>query len=95
VSFFNSYKKIYYTKKYGEPATLPHVGGRYFGFVLGSVVPASLTVKIMSAFWDQCPAMEVLSPLGSMLETIVEKWLKDIFSLPEKSVAGYVRMLSD
>ncbi|MBU1340736.1 MAG: hypothetical protein KKE44_24290 [Proteobacteria bacterium] len=24
-------------KKYGEPATLPNVGGRYFGFVIGSV----------------------------------------------------------
>ena len=77
-------------KKYGEPATLPHIGGRYFGFVLGSVVPASLSAKIMSAFWDQCPAMEVLSPLGSTLETIVERWLKDIFSLPEESVVGYV-----
>ncbi len=76
--------------KYGEPATLPHVGGRYFGFVTGSVVPASLSSKIMSAFWDQCPAMEVLSPLGSKLETVVEKWLKDIFSLPEECVVGYV-----
>jgi glutamate/tyrosine decarboxylase-like PLP-dependent enzyme len=75
---------------YGEPATLPHIGGRYFGFVVGSVVPASLSAKIMSAFWDQCPAMEVLSPLGSKLETVVEKWLKDIFSIPEESVVGYV-----
>jgi len=77
-------------KDYGEPATLPNVGGRYFGFVTGSVVPASLSSKVMSAFWDQCPAMEVLSPLGSRLETIVEKWLKDIFSLPEECVVGYV-----
>lgn len=77
-------------KEYGESATLPHVGGRYFGFVIGSVVPASLSAKVMSAFWDQCPAMEVLSPLGSKLETIVEAWLKDIFSLPEECVAGYV-----
>jgi glutamate/tyrosine decarboxylase-like PLP-dependent enzyme len=77
-------------KEYGESATLPHVGGRYFGFVIGSVVPASLSSKVMSAFWDQCPAMEVLSPLGSKLETIVEEWLKDIFSLPEECVVGYV-----
>jgi glutamate/tyrosine decarboxylase-like PLP-dependent enzyme len=77
-------------KKYGESATLPHVGGRYFGFVIGSVIPASLSVKVMSSFWDQCPAMEVLSPLGSKLEMVVEKWLKDIFSLPEECVVGYV-----
>jgi len=77
-------------KQYGEQATLPHIGGRYFGFVIGSVIPASLSAKIMSAFWDQCPAMEVLSPLGSKLETVVENWLKDIFSLPEECVAGYV-----
>ncbi len=77
-------------KKYGEPATLPHVGGRYFGFVIGSVVPAGLSAKIMSAFWDQCPAMEVLSPLGSRLERVVEQWLKQIFSLPQSCVAGFV-----
>lgn len=77
-------------KKYGESATLSHIGGRYYGFVIGSVVPASLSSKIMSAFWDQCPAMEVLSPLGSKLETIVEKWLKTILLLPDESVVGYV-----
>jgi len=75
---------------YGQPATLPHVGGRYFGFVIGSVVPAGLSTKIMSAFWDQCPAMEVLSPLGARFEMVVEKWLKQIFCLPENSVAGFV-----
>ncbi|THB76989.1 MAG: aspartate aminotransferase family protein [Desulfobacteraceae bacterium] len=77
-------------KTYGEPATVPHVGGRYFGFVIGSMVPASLSAKILSAFWDQCPAMEVLSPLGAALESVVEAWLKEIFSLPEQCVAGYV-----
>ena len=77
-------------KVHGGPATLPHVGGRYFGFVVGSMVPASLSSKVMTAFWDQCPAMEVLSPLGSALETVVESWLKEIFSLPDACVAGYV-----
>ncbi len=77
-------------KRYGAPATLPNVGGRYFGFVIGSMVPASLCAKVLTAFWDQCPAMEVLSPLGAALETVVEGWLKEIFSLPEEAVCGYV-----
>lgn len=77
-------------KHHGRDATLPIPGGRYFGFVMGGMVPASLSAKIMSAFWDQCPAMEVASPLGARLETVVEGWLREIFSLPESCGAGFV-----
>lgn len=75
---------------YGAPNTLPMLGGRYFGFVNGSAVPAGLAAKQLATFWDQNTAMYVLSPVVSTLETVVQEWLKTIFQLPKRSVAGFV-----
>lgn len=76
--------------EYGSPATVTHVGGRYFGFVTGSAIPASLAIKGLSDFWDQNSAMEALSPLAARLETVVEGWLCEILNLPPSTVAGFV-----
>ena len=76
--------------QFGSPATVSQIGGRYYGFVCGSAVPAGLAAKTLSTYWDQNAAMHVLSPLSSMLETVVEKWLKQLFKLPERTVAGFV-----
>ena len=76
--------------KYGAPATLPTLGGRYFGFVVGSVVPVGLAAKNLATYWDQAPAMFVNSPIGSKLESVVEMWLKQLFNLPKDTVAGFV-----
>ena len=76
--------------KYGSPATVSQVGGRFFGFVNGSVVPAGLAAKNLSIFWDQNSAMQVLSPISSKLETVVQKWLIELFGFPSKTVAGFV-----
>ncbi|WP_299433958.1 aminotransferase class V-fold PLP-dependent enzyme [uncultured Maribacter sp.] len=75
---------------YGSPATVANMGGRYFGFVCGSSVPIGLAAKNLATYWDQSPTMNVLSPIGSKLETVVEKWLKQLFNLPEQTVAGFV-----
>ncbi|RKR15154.1 glutamate/tyrosine decarboxylase-like PLP-dependent enzyme [Maribacter vaceletii] len=75
---------------YGSPATVANMGGRYFGFVCGSSVPIGLAAKNLATFWDQSPTMNVLSPIGSKLETVVENWLKQLFNLPESTVAGFV-----
>lgn len=75
---------------YGSPATVATLGGRYFGFVSGSSVPVGLAAKNLSTFWDQAPAMHVLSPIGSKLESVVENWLKELFNLPKQTVAGFV-----
>jgi len=76
--------------RYGSPATVAQAGGRYFGFVNGSVVPAGLAARIMTDFWDQNTAMQVISPVSAKLESVTEKWLKDIFGFPESTVAGFV-----
>jgi glutamate/tyrosine decarboxylase-like PLP-dependent enzyme len=76
--------------RYGSPATVAQVGGRYFGFVCGSLTPAGLAAKQLATFWDQNTAMFVLSPVAARLEAVVEGWLRSIFHLPATTVAGFV-----
>ncbi len=75
---------------FGSPATIGQTGGRYFGFVNGGALPVSLGVKWLSDVWDQCGGLYLTSPINAKLETICENWLKDVFNLPEKTVAGFV-----
>ncbi|MDW7694857.1 aminotransferase class V-fold PLP-dependent enzyme [Flammeovirgaceae bacterium SG7u.111] len=76
--------------RFGSPAATATLGGRYFGFVTGSAVPVGLAAKSLGTFWDQAPALNVLSPIGSKLEAVVEKWLAEILNLPEGISAGFV-----
>ena len=75
---------------YGSPATVCQIGGRYFGFVNGGVIPVSLAARWLSDFWDQNTALYVISPLASKLEEVCEDWLKELFNLPGEVVAGFV-----
>jgi len=76
--------------EYGAPATVAQLGGRYFGFVNGSAIPVGLAAKNLATYWDQNPAMHVLSPIASKLEEIVEKWLIELFHFPARTTAGFV-----
>ena len=74
----------------GADNTVYQIGGRYFGFVNGGVIPIGLASKLLASYWDQNAAMQVISPISAKLEEIVEKWLTEIFNLPEGTVAGFV-----
>jgi len=74
----------------GSPATVNQIGGRYFGFVNGGVLPVSLAARWLSDFWDQNTALEIMSPIASKLETLVEGWLCDLLHLPDRTAAGFV-----
>ena len=76
--------------QYGSSATVSQIGGRYFGFVNGGVIPVSLATRWLSDTWDQNSALYVMSPIVSKLEEVVERWLKELFSLPKQTVAGFV-----
>ncbi len=76
--------------QYGSPATVSQVGGRYFGFVDGGIIPTALAARWLADFWDQNTALYVMSPIAAKLEQVAEKWLKQLLGLPERVVAGFV-----
>src|SRR5213592_3654536 len=48
----------------GSPATMGSAGGRFFGFVVGSSLPATIAANWMAAAWDQNAGIVVLSPVA-------------------------------
>lgn len=76
--------------QYGTPNTTAQIAGRYFGFVNGSAVPAALAAKWLSDVWDQNGGLYYTSAINAKLEQVCESWLKDIFDLPDSTVAGFV-----
>ena len=48
----------------GSPATVATAGGRFFGFVNGAALPASVAATWLASAWDQNAALRVMSPAG-------------------------------
>jgi glutamate/tyrosine decarboxylase-like PLP-dependent enzyme len=74
----------------GSPATVGTTGGRFFGFVVGGTLPASLAANWLAGAWDQNAAMQIMSPVAAKVEEIVESWMVDLLGLPQGTGAGFV-----
>ncbi len=74
----------------GSAAAVATTGGRYFGFVNGAIHPPALAAKWLVDTWDQNTALYCMSPIASTLEQICQRWLVQLFHLPEQTVAGFV-----
>src|SRR5207237_4220558 len=65
----------------GSPATMGSAGGRFFGFVVGSSLPATVAAKWMAGAWDQDDDPRVLIPgagqpvRGALPWTVGAYWL--------------------
>jgi glutamate/tyrosine decarboxylase-like PLP-dependent enzyme len=74
----------------GSPATVTSTGGRYFGFVIGGALPATLAANWLAGAWDQNAGFTVMSPVAAALEEISLGWLREIVGLPAQCGAGFV-----
>jgi glutamate/tyrosine decarboxylase-like PLP-dependent enzyme len=74
----------------GSPATVASAGGRFFGFVMGGSLPATLACNWLAGAWDQDAGMRVASPISAALENVSLKWLLDVLRLPAGCGGGFV-----
>ena len=72
------------------PATLTISGPRFFGFVNGGSLPATVAVNWLSTAWDQHGTFAATAPATTALEQIAMRWIIDLLGLPAESVGAFV-----
>ncbi len=76
--------------EFGSPATVATAGGRYFGFVTGGALPATVAAHCLATAWDQNCFSLVSSPAAHLFDATALRWLKEIFGLPAESAGAFV-----
>jgi glutamate/tyrosine decarboxylase-like PLP-dependent enzyme len=74
----------------GSPATVASAGPRYYGFVTGGSLPASLAANWLAGAWDQNAAFVVGSPAASAFEDVALGWIRDLLGLSGDWGGGFV-----
>jgi glutamate/tyrosine decarboxylase-like PLP-dependent enzyme len=73
-----------------DPGIVTTTGPRYFGFVTGGAVPATVAAEWLAAVWDQCASLFALSPAAIVAEEVASAWLLDVLGLPSSCSTGFV-----
>ena len=74
----------------GGQGVVASAGPRYFGFVTGGALPASLAASWLAAAWDQNAFSEVSSPVGAAVEQVAMRWVLEALDLPGDAGAAFV-----
>ncbi len=73
-----------------EPGVVAMPSGRFFGWVIGGVLPATLAADWLTSTWDQNAGLLASSPAAAGAEWVASEWLLDLLGLPADSAVGFV-----
>lgn len=73
----------------GSPATAVTTGSRYYGYVVGGVLPAAAAAERMVLAWDQRASTYTSSPVAAVIERQAGRWVLDALDLPRESAVGF------
>jgi glutamate/tyrosine decarboxylase-like PLP-dependent enzyme len=73
-----------------EPGVVAMPSGRFFGWVIGGVLPATLAADWLTSTWDQNAGLLASSPAAAGAEWVASEWLLDLLGLPTNSAVGFV-----
>jgi glutamate/tyrosine decarboxylase-like PLP-dependent enzyme len=71
-----------------EPGLVASSGPRYFGFVFGGALPASIGADWLAAAWDQNAVLHAASPAAAAVEQVAGEWVLGLLGLPMDSGFG-------
>jgi len=73
-----------------SPATMAMAGPRFFGFVIGGVLPVTLAANWLAGAWDQNSGLFTPTPATAQLEQVALNWLLDLFKFPRDCGGAFV-----
>ncbi len=73
-----------------DPGIVATTGPRYFGFVTGGALPATVAAEWITTIWDQSASLYVLSPAASVVEEVTAAWVLELLGLPSSASVGFV-----
>lgn len=79
-----------FADEFGTPATVASPGGRYFGFVTGGALPASVATSWLARAWDQNSFSQVSSPAADLFDKAAHRWLIEALNLPKGTATALV-----
>jgi glutamate/tyrosine decarboxylase-like PLP-dependent enzyme len=71
------------------PGLMASAGPRYYGFVVGGSLDATLVADVLTTGWDQNAYNVALSPAAMAFEDVAGAWLKDLLGLPASASVGF------
>ena len=72
------------------PYVTAHASGRFFGFVIGGLHPASWGAELLVSTWDQNAGLYPPTPGVAVAEELAGEWLVDLLGLPTGTSVGFV-----
>jgi glutamate/tyrosine decarboxylase-like PLP-dependent enzyme len=69
-----------------EPGVVAMPSPRFFGWVIGGVLPAALGADWLTSLWDQNAGLLVSSPAAAGAERVAGDWLLDLLGCPQVRV---------
>ncbi|HXV33846.1 MAG TPA: pyridoxal-dependent decarboxylase [Gaiellaceae bacterium] len=73
-----------------DPGLMGIPSGRFFGFVMGGALPASIAADWLTSAWGQNAGLLLSTPAASVVEEVAGGWLKDLLGLPQSASFGLV-----
>ncbi|MBX3089122.1 MAG: aspartate aminotransferase family protein [Cryobacterium sp.] len=72
-----------------EPGLIAMPSGRFFGWVIGGTLPASMAADWLLSAWDQNAAMRRATPAIAAAEQVAGEWILDLLGLPSTAQVGF------
>jgi glutamate/tyrosine decarboxylase-like PLP-dependent enzyme len=72
-----------------EPGLMANASGRFYGWVMGSALPAAVAADWLVSAWDQNAGMRAATPGVIGVEDVAAGWLLDLLGLPPAATVGF------